>query len=206
MILWVVLCFMVLAGTKIAGRCKCPHLGGELVLTADWQFLMWDFTWPFAWPYTARQLESKMMHSKQRGESCRSVMAEPWKLVSHATHSTGQRSDRASPGSRREKANTFQWEECQGIAAMFKHRTAHSLTPNLHSHAYQACSHSPKSPPPKVLAPTASSSGFKSRIVSPKSGPQCYETMSLSFFETFTSSWKDLGGTTLLTLWPGSYF
>lgn len=38
-ILWVVLCFVVLAGTKEAERCKCPHSsGGELVLTAGWQF------------------------------------------------------------------------------------------------------------------------------------------------------------------------
>lgn len=89
------------------------------------------------------------LHSKHTGESCRSVMAEPWKLVSHPTHSSGQRSYTASPDSRREEANTFQREECQGIAAVFNHHSPLSVHKLTFPCIKGLLTLSPSPPPPK---------------------------------------------------------
>lgn len=154
MIPWVVFCFMVLAGTKVDGRCKCPHSsGGALVLTAGWQFPHVRLHVAVCVSsHSARQLGPKMVHSKHRGESCRSARAEPRKLcvTSNILVAKGVTRPAQIPGER--KRTPFNGKTANKLQPCLT-TTAHSLSTNLHSHAYKACSPSPQVPPRQSFSP-----------------------------------------------------
>lgn len=93
------------------------------------------------------------LHSKHTGESCRSVMAEPWKLQCHIQHILVAKGVIRPALTRGERKRTpFNGKSAKELQPCLT-TTVHSLSTNLHSHAYKACSPSPQVPAPQSFSP-----------------------------------------------------
>ena len=177
--------FLESAGTEMAGRSKMSLFIG-LVLSADWNF-MWDFLWVFEHPHTAWCLGSMMVHSKQRGETCSSFMAQ---LSNHGVMPSRRYWPKDSCTSPDLSGNKFllSVEERQRMC-----RPQSTLYPQMIYIPLTWKPHPLPSPAlcPKFYSTMASSSGLKSRTLSSKSCSEYYGTTPLRFLEAFLSSWEE---------------
>lgn len=185
-ILWVVLCFMVLAGTKIAGRSKMSSFVRRgVVLTAGWQL-----------PHVRLHVAARV--SSQRSgwvliwcvPSTEVKAADLWRQSPQSYSVTSNTSYwskelHASPDPReRKQPPPFNGRSVKECAAVFN--TPQSiLCPRIYIPIYMKQAFPPPTHTQSFIPTMASRSAFKSRILPPKSGLRCYETIPLGFLEPF---------------------